>query len=78
MAKIIAFYVPSSFRKKATESIPKEQYGKLIPFGLPQKEVGLTVQGATKKKRRMTDLREARIVTRRLHQLPRGSFMRQL
>jgi hypothetical protein len=38
MAKIIAFYVPSSFRKKATESIPKEQYGKLIPFGLPQKK----------------------------------------
>jgi hypothetical protein len=37
MAKIIAFHVPSGF-KKATKRIPLEQYGKLIPFGLPQKK----------------------------------------
>jgi len=33
MAKIIDFYVPSSFRKKATRWIPPEQRGKVIPFG---------------------------------------------
>jgi hypothetical protein len=38
MAKIIAFYVPSSPRKKATKRIPPEQYGKLIPFRFPQKK----------------------------------------
>jgi hypothetical protein len=38
MAKIIAFYVPTSHRKKATKWIPSELYGKLIPFGLPQKK----------------------------------------
>jgi len=38
MAKIIEFYVPSSFRKKAEKWVPADQYGKLIPFALPQKK----------------------------------------
>jgi hypothetical protein len=38
MAKIIEFYVPSSFRKKATNWISPEQHGKVIPFGSPQKK----------------------------------------
>jgi hypothetical protein len=38
MAKIIEFYVPSGFRKKATKWTPPEQHGKVIPFGLPQKK----------------------------------------
>ncbi|HEY6302899.1 MAG TPA: hypothetical protein VIX14_07510 [Terriglobales bacterium] len=38
MAKIIEFYVPSSFRKKATKWIPPEQHGKVIAFGSPQKK----------------------------------------
>jgi len=38
MAKIIAFYVPNSFRQKATKWIPPEQYGKLILFDLSQKK----------------------------------------
>ena len=38
MAKIIEFYVPSSFRKKATKWVPPEQYGKVIEFGLTQKK----------------------------------------
>jgi len=38
MAKIIEFYVPSSFRKKAKKWIPPEQCGKVIPFGLPQQK----------------------------------------
>jgi hypothetical protein len=32
MAKIIEFYIPNNFRKKATRWIPLEQYGKVIPF----------------------------------------------
>jgi hypothetical protein len=32
MAKIIEFFVPSSFAKKATKWIPPEEYGKVIPF----------------------------------------------
>jgi len=36
MAKIIEFFVPSSFRKKATKWIPPEEYRKVIPFSLPQ------------------------------------------
>jgi hypothetical protein len=32
MAKIIEFYVPSNFRKKATRWIPPEQRGKVILF----------------------------------------------
>jgi len=38
MAKIIEFYVPSSFRKKATKWIPADQYGKVLPFAMPQKK----------------------------------------
>jgi len=38
MAKIIEFFVPSSFRKKATKWMPPEEYGKVIPFILPQKK----------------------------------------
>jgi hypothetical protein len=38
MAKIIEFYVPSSFRKKATKWIPPEQQGKIIQFLAPQKK----------------------------------------
>ncbi len=38
MAKIIEFYVPSSFSKKATKWIPADQQGKVIPFCLPQKK----------------------------------------
>ena len=38
MAKIIAFYVPSSFRKKATKWIPPEELGKVIPFDTLQKK----------------------------------------
>ena len=42
MAKIIEFYVPSSFRKKATKWIAPKQQGKVIPFGSPQNKVALT------------------------------------
>jgi hypothetical protein len=42
MAKIIEFYIPSSFRKKATTGITPEQHGKVIPFGSPQTKVALT------------------------------------
>jgi hypothetical protein len=42
MAKIIEFYIPSSFRKKATTGITPEQQGKVIPFGSPQTKVALT------------------------------------
>ena len=38
MAQIIEFYIPSSFRKKATKWIPKEDCGKVLPFSLPQKK----------------------------------------
>jgi hypothetical protein len=38
MAKIIEFYVPSSFRKKATKWIPPGQHGKVILFDPPQKK----------------------------------------
>ena len=38
MAKIIEFYVPTSFRKKATKWIPPEQYGKVIPFDILQRK----------------------------------------
>jgi len=38
MAKIIEFYVPSSFRKKATKWIPPEQCGKVIQFSMPEKK----------------------------------------
>jgi hypothetical protein len=42
MAKIIEFYVPTSFRKKATKWIAPEQHGKVILFGSPQQKVALT------------------------------------
>jgi hypothetical protein len=35
MATIIEFFVPCSFGQKATEP---EEYGKVIPFRLPQKK----------------------------------------
>jgi hypothetical protein len=35
MAKIIEFFVPVGFRKTATKP---EEYGKAIPFRLPQKK----------------------------------------
>jgi len=39
MAKIIEFYIPSSFRKKATKWVPPEQQqGKVIEFAAPQKK----------------------------------------
>ena len=38
MAKIIEFYVPSSFRKKATRWMPPEQCGKVIPFTFLEKK----------------------------------------
>jgi len=38
MAKIIEFYIPSSFRKKATKWIAPEQHGKVIPFVTPQRK----------------------------------------
>jgi hypothetical protein len=38
MAKIIEFFVPSSYRKKATKWTPPEEHGKVIPFSLPQKK----------------------------------------
>jgi hypothetical protein len=37
MAKIIEFFVPSNFRKKA-KWVPPEEYGKVIPFSVPQKK----------------------------------------
>jgi hypothetical protein len=37
MAKIIEFFVPSSFRMKARKWIPPEEYGKVIPFSVSQK-----------------------------------------
>jgi hypothetical protein len=38
MAKIIEFYVPSSFRKKTTKWIAAGQHGKVIPFDSPQRK----------------------------------------
>ncbi|MGA9641793.1 MAG: hypothetical protein WBQ72_10385 [Terriglobales bacterium] len=38
MAKIIEFYIPSSFKKKATKWVPPEQAGKVIPFEVAQKK----------------------------------------
>jgi hypothetical protein len=38
MAKIIEFYIPSSYRKKATNWIAPEQHGKVIPFVTAQKK----------------------------------------
>jgi hypothetical protein len=38
MAKIIEFYIPRSFRKKASKWVAPEQNGKVIPFACPQKK----------------------------------------
>jgi len=38
MAKIIEFYVPSSFQKKVTKWTPPENRGKLLAFTLPEKK----------------------------------------
>jgi hypothetical protein len=38
MAKIIEFYIPSNFMKKATKWVPAEEQGKVIPFYVPQKK----------------------------------------
>jgi hypothetical protein len=38
MAKIIEFYIPSSYRKKATKWTPPEQNGKVILFAVPEKK----------------------------------------
>ena len=37
MAKVIEFYIPSSFRKKEAKWILPESRGKVIPFGVPQR-----------------------------------------
>ena len=36
MAKVIEFYIPCTFRKKTGKWVPPEEYGKVIPFSLPQ------------------------------------------
>jgi hypothetical protein len=38
MGKIVEFFVPKSFRKKATKWIPAQEYAKVIPFSAPQKK----------------------------------------
>jgi hypothetical protein len=38
MAKIIEFYIPSSFKKKATKWTPPEQHGKVLEFAAPQRK----------------------------------------
>jgi hypothetical protein len=38
MAKIIEFYVPTSFRKKATKWIAPKQHAKVIPFDSRQRK----------------------------------------
>lgn len=38
MAKIIEFYIPSSYKKTATKWVPPEEHGKVIPFGMPVKK----------------------------------------
>ena len=42
MAKIIEFYVPSGFTRKATKWVPPEQHGKVIPFDEAHKTAGLS------------------------------------
>ena len=44
MATIIEFFVPSSFKKKATKWIRPEEYGKVIPFSLPKRPESLQVR----------------------------------
>jgi hypothetical protein len=38
MAKIIKFYVPSSFQNQPTKRISSDQRGRVIPFALPRKK----------------------------------------
>ena len=38
MAKIIEFYIPTSYRKQASKWVPAEQHGKVLPFAMPQKK----------------------------------------
>jgi len=38
MAKIIEFYVPTSFRKKASKWTPQEENGRVLPFVLAEKK----------------------------------------
>ena len=38
MAKIIEFYVPRSFRKKATKWIAPQRRAKVIPFDSPKRK----------------------------------------
>jgi hypothetical protein len=38
MAKIIEFYVPRSFRKKASKWIAPQQHAKVIPFDSPKRK----------------------------------------
>jgi hypothetical protein len=38
MAKIIEFYRPSSFTKKAAKWVPPQECGKVIPFSVPQEK----------------------------------------
>jgi hypothetical protein len=42
MAKVIEFYVPSSFTKKVIKWGHPEQRGKVIPFGEPNKTANLS------------------------------------
>ena len=38
MAKIIEFFIPDGFRRKARKWMPPEERGKVIVFGLPEKK----------------------------------------
>ncbi|MFY9674119.1 MAG: hypothetical protein WB817_09785 [Terriglobales bacterium] len=38
MAKIIEFYIPTIYRKKATKWIPREECGKVLEFIVQQKK----------------------------------------
>jgi len=38
MAKIIEFYIPASFQKKATKWTPAEDRGKVLQFTLTEKK----------------------------------------
>jgi hypothetical protein len=38
MAVIIEFFVPVGFRRRATKWMRPEEYGKVIPFRLPEKK----------------------------------------
>ncbi len=38
MAKVIEYYVPEKFRKNIGRWIPPHQYGKIIPFPVPEQK----------------------------------------